>query len=277
MFLLFTAAFAAPEAPPPPAEPSTEAPGPSADTPSETPADAGSSRPPREIPTASTEPVEIDKSSLRVFTRVMPMYPEAVLGGDLACDAQLIIEMDGKVSSVEVQPGCTAPFDQATKTAFSQWMYEPPESSGQVVRARTVVRTIFEASEGSFVDTMSPEEFNATVRAHTLLEPREEGRCIVQSTVHASGQVTDLASKDPQTCLLVPVGAKTPKSMWKEMAEPQTCQLTFKSQDGAKVGLKFEACDPELQAATEKMLAKWRFNDTKKGVYYDLTLTFDPR
>ena len=100
-------------------------------------ADAGRAIPYESLPPEAEAPV--------LVTRVDPRYPDFARKAGLSGDVQLrvLVDLDGRVSRVEVVAGAPGGMTEAATEAVRRWLYHPARIAGRPVPVWKVVRVHF--------------------------------------------------------------------------------------------------------------------------------------
>ncbi len=91
------------------------------------------------------EALPADAEAPVLVTRVDPRYPEFARKAGLSGDVQLrlMVDVDGRVSRVEVVAGAPGGMTEAATDAVRRWVYEPARVGGRPVAVWKVVRVHF--------------------------------------------------------------------------------------------------------------------------------------
>lgn len=91
------------------------------------------------------ETLPADAEAPVLVTRVDPRYPEFARKAGLSGDVQLrlLVDVDGRISRVEVVAGAPGGMTEAATEAVRRWVYEPARVGGQPVAVWKVVRVHF--------------------------------------------------------------------------------------------------------------------------------------
>jgi TonB family protein len=91
------------------------------------------------------EALPADAEAPVLVTRVDPRYPEFARKAGLSGDVQLrvLVDVDGRVSRVEVVAGAPGGLTEAATEAVRRWVYEPARVGGRPIAVWKVVRVHF--------------------------------------------------------------------------------------------------------------------------------------